>query len=329
MAGREDHEVVSDANCASSSSASSSVRQSSSRAPSRMRPITGTVVRRRGKGFQPGGASGPGPDCECRGRRRWTGCAAPIWLLTASTVQLSPAAADPGATACARFRISSPAREQPERGISLAARSGSPHSRSVAAQGDLVDAERAAGFGAASMCARDPTTVPHCGPPESLSPENSTRSAPREGHPVQTFTRTVAGTVEKRADPRSQANGNSWRAATSASVSMSTSCVKPATSKLLGAPHQHARPAWRSRSPGRVRFVPTRPGAHRPDASPLRKAPPISTSSPREPAPRQREGIEHEEYCGCTVVDHCRGFSAGQCAQQRSTCVSRSPRRAR
>ena len=60
----------------------------------------------------------------------------------------------------------------------------------------------------------------------------------------------------------------------------------------------------------------------------MRKAPPISISSPRETGTclPERQGVQHQQHGGGVVVDHGGGLGAGQLAQQAGRCGRRARR---
>ena len=160
------------ASATSSTSASVSVRQSSSSRPSRTMPTTGGSPRRSGAASD--SSTRAGEARQLRERKR-AAADARDGLLDLAAGRAAPAARR------ARAPPAAGSRSIRSTGISLAARRGTSSSVPSSAASVSLSARSARWSGcrrSRSTSSARPATIPACGPPSSLSPEKQTRSAP-------------------------------------------------------------------------------------------------------------------------------------------------------
>ena len=322
---------------AGSSSASPSVRGSSSTRPSWIRAITGGSAARSACASAPGSrvaAPRPGPRARAaaaRRRRPWP---------TARTISARARRSRPRARAARAPSVSSEASSIASTGISRRARAGSRYSRrvasSAASESLSIRSARASGcLRAAATASRRPTSSPACGPPSSLSPEQQTSAAPAlrpsasiggsspsDGHRAGVGQHAGADVVDHRhAEPAQRLDRARPR--------RTRSCGSSTGARAGSRRRRRWRRRARARSPRAACGWSCRPRpAVAPDCaitSGIRKPPPISTSCPREtttPRPGPASAAAASRTAAAPLLTDDRGLGAGQLA-------TAAPRRAR
>ena len=178
---------------------------------------------------------------------------------------------------------------------------------------------------------RRPATMPHCGPPSSLSPEKVTRSAPAAivSRTVGSCGRPYAARSINAPAPRSTRNGTSARVRDRGDVGLSRRGDE-ALDAIVARVRLHHRGRPR---PDRVRVVVPmgavgRPHLHQPaarashDVRDPERAADLDQLAARDQdfllrLARAAERVEREQHGGRVVVDDGRGLGAGQFADQR------------
>ncbi len=179
-----------------------------------------------------------------------------------------------------------------------------------------------------------PRTIPACGPPRSLSPENATRSAPAAR---LSGTSGSSSNATRLPEPRSSRSGSPRRRATAASSRSDGRSVKPTVRKFDWCDAQQQRRLRPDRRlvVGRARAV------RRPDLDEARARAREHVRDPEAVADLDQlaardddlaalgERGEREQHGGGVVVDDERVLGAGQPAEHRREVVVPRAARAR